>query len=292
MTLAPFEPGDIFVPDSDMDEEARFPTGMGKVRQYSAEWDLKATHETGQRGLVSCLSLDPSGRLHILDPQARWFGSIAADGQPVEAFPELPQRAYGSMIAVPEGYMLGEQMVGDTPGFSGDGRVYRIDEDGTVRAVWNTETNGGMGGFLGVTHMALSRDGTTLYHLSETGPYIYGHTLAGDRRLGPVYTRADPPPMLFGLSMAPDDTLLVAAGNAIRQVVPGEGVVRTYDLPEGRGWAVVTMRPGGKSFWALDFFGGQAVSVGFESGEIELHKQLELTKRLTSIAEIPAGETK
>ena len=290
MSLEPFAPGDIFVTDSDLDDAARFPTGMGKVRQYDREWNLKGVHETGQYGLISALSLDPKGRLHILDPQAYWFGSICPDGQPVEAFPKLPRIAFGSMIHCPDGHILGEQMVGDMPGFSGKGHVYRIDGDGTVRAEWNTQTNGGLGGFLGVTHMALSQDGTTLYHVSETGENVYAHQLAGDKRLGPIYTREDAPHFVFGIAGLEDDSLLVACASEVRRVVPGKGVQRVYSLPKGRGWSVVKLRPGDTSFWALDFLEGQLASVNIETGEIEQHKGLGLRKCLAGIAEVPQGD--
>lgn len=290
MSLQPFVPGDIFITDSDLDESARFPTGMGKVRQYDRDWNLKATHETGQRGLISSLALDHQQRLHILDPQATWLGTIAPDGEPVDAFPNLPRAGYGSMIPCPEGYILGEHLVGEIPGFSGKGHAYRIDADGTVRAEWTTQTNGGVGGFLGVTHMALSSDGTTLYHVSETGAHVYAHQLAGDCRLGPVYTRDDPPPFVFGLAGLPDDSLLLACATEVRQIRPGKGVERVYQLPPGRGWAIVELRPDGTSFWALDFFGGQLVSVNIASGAIELHKELGLKQCLTGIAEVPTGD--
>ena len=287
MSLAPFAPGDIFVTAGDLDESARFPTGMGKVLQYSADWQLKATHETGQRGLISALHLDRKNQLHILDPQARWVGALGPDGAPLIALPNLPPVAFGSMIELEDGFLLGEHMIGDIPGFNGKGDVYRVNASGTVVQSWDVETNGGVGGFLGVTHMALSHDGETLYHLSETGAHIYAHDLANDVRRGAIYTRTDPPPLVFGIAALSDNSLLAACGNEVRRVRANEGIVGKVDVPAGRGWAVVKLRPGGQSAWALDFFGGQLVSIDIESGAITDHQELGLAKCLAGIAEVP-----
>jgi hypothetical protein len=190
--LLPFAPGDIFLTASTLDEGARFPTGQGRVLQYDSAWTLKGSFETGHTGLISSLTLDRQGTLHILDPQARAHQAIGPDGIERASFPALVDRAYGSMLTLADGsFLMGEHMVGEIPGFSGKGKVYQVDADGGLLRQYDTETNGGMGGFLGVTHMALSPDGKTLYHTSETGAHVYAHDLVGDRRLGAVYTRDD-----------------------------------------------------------------------------------------------------
>jgi sugar lactone lactonase YvrE len=286
--LKPFAPGDIFVTASDLDESARHPTGKGKILQIASDWTPKATFETGHTGLIASLTLDPQGNLHALDPQARKITSIGPDGQPKAMLGKLPERGYGSMIVLSDGnFLIGEHLVGQVPGFSGDGKVYRVAPDGDVLATYDTETNGGMGGFLGVTHMALSADGKTLYHLSETGPHVYGHDLAANKRLGAIYTRADPPPMVFGIAGQADGSILMAAGNGVRQLSAKGEVMRQYDMPEGRGWAVLKLRGDGARFWALDFFGGKVASVETASGKLLELKELGLAKCLAGIAEVP-----
>jgi hypothetical protein len=288
--LAPFAPGDIFVTASVLDETARFPTGHGKILQFSTDWTPKASFETGHKGLIASLTIDRHGNLHALDPQARARTIIGPDGQPKTMFEKLPPVALGSMIALPDGhYLVGEHMVGEIPGFAGRGKVYRVSDDGAILAEYDTETNGGMGGFLGVTHMALSTDGQTLFHTSETGAHVYAHDLAANRRLGPVYTRNDPPPMVFGIAAMADNSLLIACGNEIRRVTAGSETTRSYALPEGRGWAVPVLRGDGSRFWALDFFGGRLACMDAESGTVIEQKDLGLAKCLTGIAEFPAA---
>ena len=287
--LQPFAPGDIFVTASDLDETARFPTGKGKILQIASDWTPKATFETGKVGLISSLTVDSAGNLHALDPQARSRVTIGPDGHPKPMFANFPDLAVGSMIALADGeYLLGEHMVGDIPGFSGRGKVYRVNGAGDVIREYNTETNGGMGGFLGVTHMALSKDGKTLYHTSETGAHIYAHDLDADKRLGPVYTRHDPPPLVFGIAALGDGSLLVACGGDVRRIAPGKGVISSYSLPPARGWAVPVLQGDGSRFWALDFFGGKVASVDTESGAVLDVKELGLAKCLTGIAQFQA----
>lgn len=291
--LASFAPGDIFVPASTLDETARFPTGQGKIRQYDAQWQLKAELETGHRGLISALAIDPAGRLHALDPQARAITTIDRNGEQITQFSKLPQRAYGSMIPLASGeYLLGEHMVGEIPGFAGAGKVYRVASDGTVLAEYDTQTNGGMGGFLGVTHMALSADGLTLYHTSETGAQVYAHDMSANRRLGPVYTRIDPPPLVFGVALLNDAELVVACGSELRRIGLDSGTTAAVPLPEGRGWAIVIVASdhpasGARRLWALDFFGGTAALIDAASGAVEELHALGLAKCLTGIAVVP-----
>lgn len=280
-----FEPGDIFVTATVLDEGARFPTGKGRVRHYDRHWTLKGEHDTGRTGLISALCLDATGTLHMMDPQARAVDHIG----PVK-MPDLAPRGYGSMVPLANGsYILGEHLVGDVPGFAGDGRTYRVDASGAVLETWDTETNGGMGGFLGVTHMALSADQNTLYHVSETGAHIYAHDLVKDQRLGPIYTRADPPPMVFGLACLPVGDLIVALGSGARRLSPSGQIRRDYALPEGRGWSVIVLRADGASFWALDFFAGKVAMIETESGALLFEKDLGLPKALAGLAEVPAG---
>lgn len=285
--LKSFAPGDIFVTGSTLDESARFPTGLGKVLQFDAAWQPKGTYETGHTGLISALALDLAGNLHALDPQARKITSLGPNGAPISAFAKLPSRAYGSMIVLEGGdFLIGEHMVGQIPGFSGDGKVYRVAADGTVLATYDTETNGGMGGFLGVTHIALSADGATLYHTSETGAQVYAHDLVSDKRLGAVYNRQDPPPLVFGLAMLADGDLMLACGSELRRIDPTTGAARSIAMPEGRGWAVPVAR--GDQLWALDFFGGRVALIDPLGGALAALEDLGLAKCLTGIAEVTA----
>jgi hypothetical protein len=278
-----YSPGDIFVTATVLDDSARFPTGHGRIRHYDADWAIKGDYDTGAFGLISSLCIDKTGTLHALDPQARRVDHAG----PVK-MASLPNKPFGSIIPLDDGtYLMAEHMVGQIPGFEGEGKVWQVNEAGELLKSWNTQTNGGMGGFLGVTHMALSPDKSTLYHVSETGADIYAHDLVNDIRLGAIYTRIDPPPLVFGLACLPDGDLIFATGGGARRI-GADGAARfDYELPAGRGWSVIVLREGATSFWALDFFGGQVAEVNVDDGKILQSHDLGLPKALAGIAEVP-----
>jgi hypothetical protein len=285
--VAPLEAGDIFVSATALDAGARYPTGAGCVRHYDKYWTFKAEMATGRTGLISALCLDASLSLHVLDPQA---GQVDHFGS--TQMPHLPPHRFGSMIAKRDGtYLLGEHMVGEAPGFEGKGRVCHVDDQGRLIREWFVQTGGGVSGFLGVTHIALSPDETMLYHVSETGPHIYAHDLRNDIQLGPLYTQGDMPRMVFGLACLNSGDLLLAVGSAVLRLDPQGRLLRRYNLPAGpagQGWSVVILSEGGSRFWALDFLGGRVALVDVESGDVTVLKDLELPKALAGLAEVPS----
>ena len=290
-----FAPGDLFVPAPRLDPTARYPTGAGVVRQYDAAFALKAEVDTGHTGLVSGLGLSPEGVLHVLDPQARARNLYGPDGQPLPpsgAAPAPPDAGYGSILFLADGgCLMGEHLCGghdpSSGPFAGQGRVVRLAADGRHLATYDTAHNGGVGGFLGVTHMALADDGRTLYHVSETGPHIYAHDLPDNRPLGTVHTRTDPPGMIFGLALLPDGRLAVALGGGLRLVDPRSGQTQDVALPPGRGWANIVLRPTGQSIFVLDFFGGQLAELSLPDLTVLRCLDLGTPQGLTSIAEVP-----
>jgi hypothetical protein len=285
-SFLPFESGDRFVPVPLLDASARFPTGQGRVRQMTADGRVKAEVATGRTGLISGMGIGPDGVLWVLDPQARAVDRFAPDGALLPPLP-LPPRAFGSIQFEAGGtILLGEHLSGPPGPFAGEGKAVRIAADGALLQTFDTESNGGVGGFLGVTHIALSPDGNTLFHVSETGAALYAHDLPGNRALGPIYTRADPPPFLFGLAALPDGRLAVATGNAIRLLWPDGAPLGDIALPEGRGWANLVVRPGGKALFALDFFGGRMAELSLPDLAIGPVADFGNPQGMTTVAEV------
>jgi hypothetical protein len=276
-------PGDIFVTATVLDTGARYPTGAGLVQHYDKNWSIKAEMKTGRRGLISALCFDSTGALHVLDPQA---GRVDHFGP--RAMTNLPNYRFGSMIAKADGtYLLGEHMIGGIPGFEGKGRVCHVDRFGSLIREWTVECGGGVSGFLGVTDIALSPDEQTLYHVSETGSYIYAHDLLNDRRYGPLYGHVEPPGMVFGLACLPCGDLVAATGAGALRLDSKGTVLQRYDLPPGQGWAVIVLRGDGVSFWVLDFLAGRVAKVECDTGVVTVVKDLDLPKALAGIAEVP-----
>jgi hypothetical protein len=283
-------PGDVLISATQLDEAQKFPTGQGRIMHLDADLTLKGTWDSGRYGLVSGLGLGKDGTVFIMDAQARGVDRIGRDGTVLEPIADVPPKGYGSMVALPDGgWLFGEHLCGAQPPFQGEGKVDRFNAAGHLVQSYDTQVNGGVGGFLGVTHIALAADGKRLFHVSETGPHVYAHDLTCNQPLGPIYSRADPPPMVFGVAALPDGGLLVACGGDIRRLDAAGAQTRSYSVPEGRGWSVVVLRPDGKSFWAADFFAARLVQINLESGDISMNKQfVGIEKALAGVVEIPA----
>lgn len=286
--------GDLLVTASRLHAGARFPTGDGVVRQLRPDLSLRAEAETGHVGLVAHLVLDAGGSLWALDPQARAVSRFGPDGKPLLA-PALGDHPFGPMLLLAGGdLLLGEHLAASSGPFAGRGHVHRFGPDLAPVATYATAWNGGVGGFLGVTHMALADDGRTLYHLSETGPHLYGHDLATDRRLGVLFSIETPPAMLFGLCAVPGGDLMVATGGGLIRLRPEGGrlvPVSSVALPppaSGRpGWANVVLRPSGRSVFALDFLGGRLAEVAVSTETLIRCVDLGLPSALASLVEVP-----
>ncbi|WP_448586286.1 hypothetical protein [Thermaurantiacus sp.] len=293
-SLAPLARGDLVVTATRLVPGARYPTGLGAVRQLDPDGRTKAEALTGATGLVAGLACLDDGSLLALDPQARHAARFAADGTRLPD-PDLGGHPFGSLVRLPGGdLLLGEHLCGPSGPFAGGGLVHRVSPDLTPVGRYATEVNGGVAGFLGVTHMALSGDGQTLFHLSETGPHLYGHDLAADRRLGALFTLAEPPAMLFGLAAVPGGDLVVATGSGLLRLCGGRAGFRiaapiALPAPErGRpGWANVFLRPGGRSIFALDFLGGRLAEVDLEDHAVTRLIDLGLGSSLASLVEVP-----
>lgn len=284
--LAAFEAGDIFVTATALDPAARYPTGQSRIRQMDAQFRVKAEVATGGTGLLSALEFHPDGRLFAFDPQARRVDCFAPDGTHLPPLEALPPRPFGSMEVLANGdLLLGEHLSGEGGPFAGEGKVCRCDPSGQLIETYDTQVNGGAGGFLGVTHMALNADQRTLYHLSETGPVIYAHDLATNTRLGVIHTREDPPAMLFGLAMKADGNLVVCTGSGVRELTPTGVVVRNVALEGGRGWAVLRPRPARPTLFLADFMGGCLVEYDPATGAIGVVRDLGLPRALAGIAQ-------
>ncbi len=297
MTVRSLEPllaGDILVAATRLHPGARYPTGDGALRQLRPDLSLRSTASTGHVGLVAHLGFDPEGHLWALDPQARAISRFDREGEPMPP-PPVGDHPFGPMCVMPEGdILLGEHLAGPAGPFAGTGRVHRFDRTMTRVHAYDTQWHGGVGGFLGVTHMALAPDGETLFHLSETGPHIFGHDLVRDRRLGPVFTLEAPPAMLFGLAALPGGDLLVATGTGLvrlRRAGARLEHVGTVALPPpaaGRpGWANVVLRPSRTSVFVLDFLGGRLAELDPQSETLLRCADLGLPSALTSLVEVP-----
>lgn len=287
--LAPWQPGDVFVGATVLDDPADDHAGKGRILQLDAALRPKGElHLAGTTHLVGGLKFDPQGVLWAFDSQGFVVLNIHRDGRVLRRT-EFGARAWSHVNFAADGtLLLAEHVVGGTikpeiqarmktsipfmPGTQrfGDGHVFRFTPDGRLLRQYGTETHGGMGGFLGVTMSALAPDQRTLVYCSETGPRLMRYDLADDRQLPDLQSFAPPfppgpPPMFFAMDHASDGALWVLRGASLHLVDAAGQSVRQLPL-EGFGWALVDCTADGAHALVSNFFTGEVAKIALADG--------------------------
>lgn len=283
-TLQAFARGDVFVGATVLNDPADDHAGRGRILQYDADltekgmlWLAETTH------LVGGLKFDARGRLWAFDSQS-FTVLVIHEGGRVERR-DFGARPYSHVNFARDGTLyLGEHIAGDTirpdiqarlgttlphmPGTQryGDGHVWHFREDGTLIREYATQTHGGMAGFLGVTHSALSPDGTTLLYCSETGPRLMRYDLRRDRQLPDLQSFPEGQrEMFFGMEYGPDGNLYVLRGNRMDVIGKSGTTLRSIPLP-GTGWATMALAADGRCAYVGNFFTGELGKIDLDSG--------------------------
>ena len=287
--FAPWQPGDVFVGATLLDDPADDHAGKGRILQLDAALRPKGELRLGETThLVGGLKFDPRGVLWAFDSQGFAVLNIHPDGR-VQRRAEFGARAFSHVNFADDGtLLLAEHVVGGSikpeiqarmktsipfmPGTQrfGDGHVFRFKPDGTLLQEYGTATHGGMGGFLGVTMSALAPDQRTLVYCSETGPRLMRYDLAEDRQLPDLQSFAPPfppgpPPMFFAMDFGSDGALWVLRGASLHLVDAGGQSVRQLPL-EGSGWALVDCTEDGAHALVSNFFTGEVAKIALADG--------------------------
>jgi sugar lactone lactonase YvrE len=306
--FSPWESGDVFIAVTELNNPDDDHAGIGHIRQFGANLQLKADVSLTQTThLVGGLKFDAKGVLWAFDSHHHVVLNLHRDGRIVVR--DFPGRAFSHANFAADGAVyLGEHVVGDSirpeiqarlkttiskmPGSErfGDGHVFKFDANGRLLKEYATQTQGGMGGFLGVTMSALSPDGRRLVYCSETGPRLMQYDLANDRQLPDLQNiqppfPPGPPPMFFGMDYGPDGTLYVLRGGSVHVVDEATGAtVRQIPL-EGFGWAIMDISRDGRYAFAGSFFSGEVAKIDLLSGQKLGSIQTGAVKALAGIVE-------
>lgn len=304
-TLQPFRPGDVFAGATLLNDPDDDHAGRGRIIQYDAGlnekgvlWIDDSTH------LVGGLKFDPNGVLWAFDSNAHLVIRVGSDGQRLPQM-EFAKRSFSNVNFGPQGQIyLAEHMVGSEirlplqttltrmPGSDrfGDGHVFEYQADGGLAAEHATETHGGMGGFLGVTHSTLAPDGKTLVYVSETGKRIMRFDLEASRQGEDVLTlpEEDRRAMCFAVGYSRDGALLHMCGNAVDVLSEQGERLRQIPLP-GFGWATMCIAADGKHVIGGNFFTGEIARVDLETGAVAASANVGVERSLAGIAEFAGG---
>ena len=302
-TLKPFAPGDVFVGATLLNDPQDDHAGRGRIIQYDAGlkekgvlWIDDSTH------LVGGLKFDPNGVLWAFDSNAHLVIRVGSDGQRLP-HKEFAARSFSNVNFGPQGQVyLAEHMVGSEirlpletvlkrmPGSDrlGDGHVFEYTAGGELVAEHATETHGGMGGFLGVTHSTLAPDGKTLVYVSETGKRIMRFDLETSRQGNDVLNlpEEDRRAMCFAVGYGSDGALMHMRGSAIDILSEQGEQLRKVPLP-GFGWATMCVSADGKHVLGGNFFTGDVARVNLESGTLTASVNVGVERSLAGIAEFP-----
>lgn len=292
---APAAPGDLYAASTDVDDanvDLRAHKGPGRILHYDPNFRLKGMLFTGLEGLVIGLAYDArTGLLYACDSQNRdvaRFDVKTGARLPNAAF--IPARNFGSMEFVSATKAVlgvhtfrGEDAANPSP------KLYLADLAAETCEPLSVEIDGGKFGFHAVTHIGLHPDGRTLYYVSEGGRRIMRYDLAARRQLPDFLVLAkDDPRGACGVEITPDERVLMATGSGCVLFAPDGSLLKTYDLPERKGWARIQWANEDRTqFWINNFFDGIVQKRDLETGTVLLEHDIGRKFSLCGLAEIP-----
>jgi hypothetical protein len=288
------DPGDILLAATDVDDrnvDLRNHSGPGRVLHYDAQLRPKGELRTGQVGLVIGLGWDRRYReLLATDPSAHVVTRFAADGSRLEPLPFMPRARIGSIQFLPDGRFCAgvHSKHGEDPA-SPQPRLYLCDRDAGTALPLAVDIDGGKFRFHAVTHMTLAPDGHTLLYVSETGRRVMRYDLAAQRQLDDLIVfAADDPRGTYGLACTPDGRVLMATGSGAAMFAADGSLIRTYDVPERRGWSRLQLSQDPTRFWLSNFFEGILQQRDVETGALIREHDIGRKYSLCGLAEVPA----
>lgn len=267
--------------------------GDCRVLVYNRDMKLKGALWTGQTGLVLGLAYSAATKtLIVSDATSKTITRFSAEGEMLPACPDMQGKPFGPIATTSEGGMIiGEHIYGDAMPFIGGGEIYCFDAEGELLARHAAERDPGKFGFHGVTNMALTDSDQTAIYISETGKRVMRYDLANGRQLPDLFSLPegegeDEGMVTAGISLLPDGNLLIAHVYGASLFSPEGEVLKTYDIPDDRGWAAIKASADGMAFHVANFFTGRLEKRDLNSGEVISAVETDMIYTLASIAEI------
>lgn len=290
-TMQPFEPGDIFIGCTLLNNPDDDHAGEGRIWQYDRDMNFKGELWTeGGEHFVGGLEFDNQGRLWAFND----FAVIHVDpktGRQLPLSDKFLPRAYRSASFDREGNVyLGEHMKAEKKpdneiarrttikfpvipgeGILGFGYIYKYDADWNLVKIFETETAPEMTGFKGVTHSSLHPSGEFITYATETGKRIMRYDVINDRQMPDLVTY--PGDNLFdkvwviAVKYLPDGRLLITRGDFMEMLDEEGRVLNSYPL-ETYGWSDIEICGDPRFCLVSNIWEGTVAKVDLESGEI------------------------
>jgi len=287
----PFEPGDVFIGATLLNNPQDDHAGRGRILQFDADLNLKGVQFIdGTTHLINGLTIAPDGKLWAFDLWAWQTVRITPDGQQLSN-KQYAKRPLAKVHFTTDGLMLfAEGLVADTqpdpyttrfsilPGEAtkvGDGDLYLFDTDDVLLKTFDPQVDGGMTGSFGVSHSVISADANSVIYVSETGSRLMRYDLVNEQQLPDVRTHpaGGPPTMYFDLDALAGGELLVSMGDRLERVSEDGELLRVYPL-EGFGWSMVAASVDDAYAYVGNWFTGKVVKLDLGDGQVRASTQV------------------
>ncbi|MBQ08804.1 MAG: hypothetical protein CMD96_03355 [Gammaproteobacteria bacterium] len=173
----------------------------------------------------------------------------------------------------------------------GDGNIHKFSKDGEPIETYETETNGGMPGFLGVTASALAPDESKIIYISELGNCIFQFDIVNNKQMNDLITyEPDSGNMVIAIGFSNTGDFYSIKANfregfsLCRHDVESGSILDEKMLP-GPGWATLCLCEDGMHAILGNFFNGQIAKIDLASGQMIASAETEVERSVAGIAE-------
>ncbi len=308
-----FEHGDIFVGATLLNNPEDDHAGPGRIIQFDGDLNLKGILWTeNTTHLVGGLKFDSNKDLWAFDSQNCSAIKVNASGNQVDQS-NFGDRSFSNVNFLSNGeILLGEHLTGDEsnnkalegprklgtvlpfmPGTEryGDGNIHKFSKDGEPIETYETETNGGMPGFLGVTASALAPDESKIIYISELGNCIFQFDIVNNKQMNDLITyEPDSGNMVIAIGFSNTGDFYSIKANfregfsLCRHDVESGSILDEKMLP-GPGWATLCLCEDGMHAILGNFFNGQIAKIDLASGQMIASAETEVERSVAGIAE-------
>jgi len=287
--MQPFEPGDILVGCTLLNDPDDDHAGEGRIRQYDQALQLKGELWTeGGDHLVGGLEFDRNGLLWAFnDHSVIHVDSNTGRQLPLATFP--PRAFYSAGFATDGSVYLGEHRNAKDPPtgieeFStikmlrtpdtnvlGYGNIYKFDAAWTLQQEFDVDNAPEFLGFKGVTHMSLHPNDQFIAYTTETATRIMRYDVIDGRQMpdlfrcpGEGFPKGS---YVAAVEYLADGRLLATLGKAVAMLDETGEIVREYPL-DGSGWSHIEACRDREHALISNIWLGLIIKLHLESGEI------------------------
>jgi len=298
--MQPFEPGDILIGCTLLNDPQDDHAGAGRIRQYDRHMQFKGDLWTEGGGhYVGGLEFDRNGLLWAFNDHSVIHVDPKTGSQlPLAKFP--PRSFYSASFANDGSIYLGEHENAREPppgvekyttikfvrtpdtGVLGCGNIYKFNRDWQFEKEYEVENEPEFLGFKGVTHSSLHPSGRFIAYTTETGKRVMRYDVVNESQMpdlivygGAGYSagdvtagaRARSGEVVIAVKYLPCGDLLVTHRTSMDRVNEAGEVVRRYPF-DGTGWSNIALCHDDRHVLVNSIWDGIFIKVDLETGKI------------------------